>query len=182
MDIGPTICNIRKRKKMTIQDVSEKSKVAPSRISQIENNRANPSLETLEAIANALGVNVASFFLPDSYETEEQIMLRSNERTLVHMNEGNSIYLITQKHFEDIQITYRVYDENFICKPSPKGDFNGFEVVFAVSGELEVQVGDGFYTLHTGDSICFESMRPHRVMGPPEGRAEVLWINIYKYD
>ena len=62
MTVGQRICSIRKEKGLTIKDVSLMSKIAPGRISQIENDKANPSLNTLTAIATALDINISRLF------------------------------------------------------------------------------------------------------------------------
>lgn len=49
--------NVRQRKQISQKQLSTKTKLSQSYISQLENNEnANPTLETIELIANALDV------------------------------------------------------------------------------------------------------------------------------
>ena len=49
-------------KQLTIKEVAERANVTSSLVSQIENNKANPSINSLMAVAKALNVPIGSFF------------------------------------------------------------------------------------------------------------------------
>lgn len=176
MDVGNTIQMIRKNRKMTIKELAQAANVAPSRISQLENNKANPSLATLEVIAQALHVNVATFFLP---QDENEPVLRKNERLIAKINEGETQYLLSRKQFKQVKILYRVINNTYKTRPEPISEFDGYELILVADGTIDIQIENTYYTLEAGDSICYESQRPHRVLPPKSGTAEVIWINIY---
>lgn len=74
--LGKKIKNMRKIRKLT-QSALTGNKVTRNMLSRIENGAANPSLDTLEYLANGLGVSV-SYLLSDDddlafYEKKEQI-------------------------------------------------------------------------------------------------------------
>lgn len=52
------IKKIRNSKKLTVQELSYLSKVATGYLSDIENNKANPTINTLIKISNALEVPI----------------------------------------------------------------------------------------------------------------------------
>lgn len=54
----------RKVSKITQKQLSEKTGIAQSDISKIENGNANPSLKTLERIASGMGMRVKIEFVP----------------------------------------------------------------------------------------------------------------------
>lgn len=57
--------NIKKKrlkKKLSIRELEELSGVSRTTISRLENGKIPKSLLELEALANALGVNIKSFF------------------------------------------------------------------------------------------------------------------------
>ena len=60
--IGQRIREYRSQKNLTIEEVAERSGCTPGFLSQIERNKAVPSITLLYAIANALDTNVADFF------------------------------------------------------------------------------------------------------------------------
>jgi DNA-binding XRE family transcriptional regulator len=54
----------RKASKITQKQLSEKTGIAQSDISKIENGNANPSLKTLERIASGMGMKMKIEFVP----------------------------------------------------------------------------------------------------------------------
>ena len=59
MSIGERIKILRKERKLTQVELAKKSNISRSYLTDIENNRYNPSVETLKAIANSLEVKLS---------------------------------------------------------------------------------------------------------------------------
>lgn len=62
MEVGKKIREYRKLNNLTLKELSNKTDISVSFISDVENLRRNPSIETLQTIAEALDVDVATFF------------------------------------------------------------------------------------------------------------------------
>jgi len=60
--LGTTIRQLRLEHNLTIADVAERAGISRGMLSKIENNLASTSLETLEQLANALGVTLSKLF------------------------------------------------------------------------------------------------------------------------
>ncbi len=58
------IINARKTTKITQKQLSEKTGIAQSDISKIENGNGNPSLKTIERLARGMGMSVKVEFVP----------------------------------------------------------------------------------------------------------------------
>jgi len=75
--LGKRIKELRKANNMTIKDLSEKSGVGQSTISEIETGKAkNPKSETLAKIANALNVTVDTLLVEkwdDKYNQDGEL-------------------------------------------------------------------------------------------------------------
>ncbi len=56
MDLGGTIKQCRKAKKMTLAQLSEDCGISVSHLSLLENNNREPSFSAVETIAKALGL------------------------------------------------------------------------------------------------------------------------------
>ena len=65
-NISNQIRDLRASKKITQQELAEKTNLSVPYISQIENNHRNISLETFVKIVDALEVSLSDFFLPYS--------------------------------------------------------------------------------------------------------------------
>ena len=66
MSIGERIKTLRKESKLTQVELAKKSNISRSYLTDIENDRYNPSLETLKAIANSLNVNLSDIVSENS--------------------------------------------------------------------------------------------------------------------
>lgn len=62
MSIGEKVRKIRKEKGLSIMDLKEKTGLSKSTISDLENDKSSPTIDTLQKIANALGVDIKEFF------------------------------------------------------------------------------------------------------------------------
>lgn len=58
MDIGNKIKDLRKKKGLTQMELSKMANISRSYLADVERNRYNPSIETLTAIAKALGTTI----------------------------------------------------------------------------------------------------------------------------
>ncbi len=60
--LGSKISYLRKKKKISQEKLAEKANISEIYIGEIERGDANPTLEKLKLIANALGVEVSDLF------------------------------------------------------------------------------------------------------------------------
>jgi transcriptional regulator with XRE-family HTH domain len=172
--LGDVIKNTRRKKQMTIKEVAKKAKVTESLLSQIENNKANPSINSLIAIAKAMEVRTSYFF--DMQENGHSPVIRSYERRAIQTSSGVTFYLL-RPALQDLSIDfkYTVYE-----KGGSAGDFhthNGEECGFILEGRLEVAYDDESYILEAGDSIYIDSRKPHFMKNAYDGRTIALWVD-----
>lgn len=71
--ISKNIKRFRKLKKFSQKEVSAKSNVPQGQYSRIENGKVEPSVSTLEKLANVFEISIAAFFKTD--DTEENVNL-----------------------------------------------------------------------------------------------------------
>lgn len=73
MNVSTKLRNLRKENNLTLKELSAKSGISVSFISDIENRRRNPSIETLKTLATTLGVYVNEFFDENNEDTKQDI-------------------------------------------------------------------------------------------------------------
>lgn len=76
MTVGHRIKNLRKEKNMTLRELSHKTGISVSFLSDIENGRSNPSLERLKDIAGVLDVTV-SFLMGEEEKASNHISTKA---------------------------------------------------------------------------------------------------------
>ena len=62
MNIGDKLKDLRLQREMTLEDLSRKSEVSKSLLSQVERNISVPTVITLERITRALGIATSELF------------------------------------------------------------------------------------------------------------------------
>jgi len=180
MSVGSNIQSIRKERGLTIKDVAHTSGITASLISQIENDKGNPSLNTLTALAHALNVDVIQFFKGE-FEKFDSPVVRANERSLLSSNKGWNNYLLVSRNLDKFSATYTVLAPKASTKHSPElnpKNATGYEFAFLLSGKLRIELEDEVYILNVGDSICFDASKKHVVINASNTESVVLWVLI----
>ena len=75
MKIGELVREYRLSKKLTQQELSEKSDLSLPFINLIENNRRNLSVDTLLKILSAMDIDPSDFFRPLSETSDDNLQL-----------------------------------------------------------------------------------------------------------
>ena len=71
--LGNRLSYLRKRKKMTLDELALKSGVSKSILSQIERDMSNPTVATISRISQALEENLSDLFSKIEVENNNQI-------------------------------------------------------------------------------------------------------------
>ena len=172
--MGSKIREIRKNQNLTLKDIARMTDLTESLISQIENSKANPSLASLVAISRVLGVPIGAFF--DSVASPDSPVVRRSDRPVVNTANGITYELINQD-FADcpIEVLSAEYEPSSSTVNFIKHE--GIECGIVLKGKLEVVIGDQKYVLNSGDSITFESNKPHRLTNLSDRPTTAIWIN-----
>lgn len=145
---------------MSIKDLAESSGLTSGFISQVERGLAEPSISSLRNIASALGVAVFYFLLDD---VDVNPVVRKDETRLLKFPQSKMTYELLSpdlnRQMEMFKATLHPGEE------TSKGPFahSGEEVLHVTSGSARIQIGDESYDLETGDTIHFNSGKPHKI-------------------
>ena len=173
MALGNIIKQTRLKQGKTIKDVAEEANVTISLLSQIENNKANPSISSLLAVAKALNVPISSFF--DDHEVMTGPIVKSYKRRSIHSQDGTTYYLLTPLRKDLVmEFKYTVYEKGGTSGHYHKHE--GAECGIVLEGRLEIIQENETYVLEVGDSIYIESAKPHTMKNAYDGRTIVIWV------
>ena len=186
LGIGKKIKELRQKKNITIQEVSDKTGLSKGLISQVENDQVSPPISTLLKIASALKTDIAHFF-QDSGSTPKITVVRKDERIKSGRRGIKGIELgytyeslahtKTNKHMEPFLVTFDPKERDKIVMFS----HNGEEFLYLLKGKLEFVTDEGNdIILEEGDSIYFESDISHgfRAIDCESALALVVVFNI----
>ena len=161
VNVGMTIKNIRKSKKLLLKEVASKCGISSSMLSQIEKGNANPSLNTIKSIAQVLEVPLIKFFIDSDKEKYEFHLLKKNERKIIS-TEYVTYELLSpdvETNIECMQMTLIGKNAETSVKPmSHKGE----EIAVLLDGKVKLTIGKFSVILSSGDSIHIPAMAPHK--------------------
>jgi len=80
MSIGDNIKKYRKAQKITQKELAERSNISRSYLADVENGRYNPSLEVLEAIAQALNIPTSELLENNNENNDNTILQKINPK------------------------------------------------------------------------------------------------------
>lgn len=173
-ELGKLIKGLRKEKGMTLKEVSEKTDLSISFLSQVERSLCSITLLSLRKISEALGVS-PSYFFPDTIQVDEGIIRRASEKQTEHKSSFTYSDLsgnVTDPLFVPVLVTLLPGDKRGI-----PFSHEGQEFIYVIDGTLTIILDDKEYDLYTGDSIHLDSSRPHNWFNKTEEPTNFLFIS-----
>ena len=184
-DLGENLRFIRLQKKMTLQELSQKSKVSKSQLSQIERNVSVPTVAKLQKIAEALDIKFSNLFpenddssskadLVNSKEDSKRIsVVRKGQRKKMVMPWGALYEMLCPDLQHKIEFIYLHYPAGTTAKEQYTHD--GEECGVVLEGTFKGTFGTKEVILEPGDSIYYDSTIPHywETVGDTDVRA--IW-------
>jgi transcriptional regulator with XRE-family HTH domain len=154
-------------------------------ISLLEQGKSEPSIGVLRSLARVLNVPVAAFFDSDSETPLHNTHVEGRPDTVrvVHPKERKHFVnpsrpaIIWELLSPDLQRAIEFLRVRY--QPgAPPGELighDGEECGIVVSGRLEVRIEDEVYILEEGDSIYFDSRRPHSFRNTADEETITIW-------
>lgn len=173
--LGSNIRRVRKRRGLTIEQVADSSGMSISFISQVERNLISPSVNSLQKISRALGIQIGGFF--DDHNSANRVV-RANERPrLIYPNRSEEEYLLTPVKSKYLQVLYYRLKPGATSGETPYSHESDEEFGVVLKGRLEVSVASDVYQLNEGDAVTFDSRLPHSWRNPSKkDECLVLWV------
>ena len=162
--LGNTVRELRQKHGLTIADVANLAGISRGMLSKIENAQTATSLDTLEQIANALGVTLSRLFRNYNVPSGAAQLVKNGQGMEVvrrGTRSGHTYHLLAydqgpQKTFEPFLITLQDPGEEFTAFEHP-----GTEFIHMLAGRMIYRHGQNTYELGPGDSLTFRGEIPH---------------------
>jgi transcriptional regulator with XRE-family HTH domain len=171
--IGGQIYEHRRRRNLTVRELAARSGVSHSTISLIERDKMSPSIDTLGAILDALGLTLAGFF--SGHDTGQRYSPFYRSEDLVEIGRIDAIsYRVVGFDFPHRNMM--VLHERYKPGTSTGNLFSHVaqEAGIVISGAVEVTVGDQSRVLEPGDSYYFDSRIPHAFKNVGNEESEIF--------
>jgi len=181
--LGDRLKNYREIKRLSREDLAERSGLDVDFIEQVENSSVKPSLGTLLRFSRAMGIRLAN--LLDNTVKRDPVLIRSadrqgDERTDLSSESGVPTSLIFH-HLGEGKIDRHMEPFFIEVLPQPPGQVKvsrheGEEFIAVVSGQIELQYGKENYKLEAGDSVYYSSDISHRIIALDNKKAEIFAV------
>jgi transcriptional regulator with XRE-family HTH domain len=184
MDLGEKLKAARLKKKITLKELSKRSKVSTSQLSQVERNVSIPTVTNLLKIAEALDVSLVDIVPQQEDEGRPSLHKGSAKRPaigVVRKGGRKKIVLPTGSWYEvlspDLQHKLEfIYIYHPIGKITDIPSHEGEECGLVLEGTYKGIIGGEETILEPGDSIYYDSTIPHtwEAIGDKDVRA--IWV------
>jgi len=176
MKIGKTIREFRLARNMSIKELSKKTNLTSSLISQVERNLISPSLNSLTKISGALKVPIVSFFTEATLKPCPITRKKQRKKTVIFSSSHVIYQLLSPDPDRKIEfLSVEIEPEEDENDENELITHGGEECGYVIKGELEVRLGKERYYLKEGDSIYFQSRIPHRFKNTGKGKVISIW-------
>ena len=191
--VGQRLRSERERHGVSLRELARRLEISPSALSQIETGRSRPSVGTLYAIVSELDMSLDELFGSQrtvasaaraaggpggAEETGATLVQRRDTRKGIDLESGVRWERLTPTAEQDADFLYVVYEVGGASsREGTHMRHMGREYGLVLSGRLRVTIGfDEEHELGPGDSIAFESSRPHRLENAGAEPVEAIWF------
>jgi len=179
--ISENIKKLRTQKKLTLQDLADRTGLTKGYLSKVERAQKAPPYSTLTKIATGLGIEITTLLAGDAVPRDVRLFLsRKDKRELIRETDqfaGYDYEILAEgkagKNMEPF-IIHAPWDI------SRTYTHEGEETIYVMEGQLEFHYGDEVMRLKAGDNVYFDSIVPHVGKSLGDKKAKLLVV-IYFY-
>jgi len=164
VQVGANVRRLRQAQGLNSGELARSAGISAAMLSRLESGDVSPSLETLSALAEALGIATATLLKEDAATQSDAQLVRKGEGLEVvrrGTRRGHTYHLLAsdrgpKRVFEPFLVTLTSKSEIF-----PEFDHPGIEFIHILEGSLRYRHGPESYLLKPGDSLTFRGDVPH---------------------
>lgn len=200
-DLGSELRRVRESKKLSLRAVASAVGVSASLLSQVETGKTQPSVSTLYALVNHLGISldglmgttriaaaplsaggVSSVDGPSESASDRRsdaIVQRREDNPVIEMENGVT--------WERLSVGESAVADPLIVTYAPGASSSvegklmrhaALEYGVLLEGRLTLRIDFDSYDLEPGDSFCFDANRPHLYINSGDIPARGIWFVI----
>jgi transcriptional regulator with XRE-family HTH domain len=177
-DVGARLRALRVEQGLSVNELAMRAGVSVGTVSQVERNKANPSVRILERLRQALSVPLSALLEADDAISDPVVgdfVRKAAERPVFDVGKHGMQKELLSPHGEhDLKMM-------IIMLPAGAGSDEvlvgvGEKAGLVLEGAVVLNVGDRRAVLRAGDSFQFKSTVPHSVRNESGETARLLWV------
>jgi len=179
IDIGLIVNKLRKEKKITLKELSEKSGLSTGFLSQFERGMTTIAVDSLMIIAKILDVDLDVFFEKKTTNTNNESLIRSYDREVSSVNskyiQFNLVSDLVKAEF--LPRIYEILPSKYDSKATENYVHEGVEFIFVLEGVLTMHLKNMDFEMYPEDSIYLDSKIPHNWENNTNKIVRILTVN-----
>lgn len=183
-DLGGRLREARLARSMSLRALAADAAISPSLLSQVETGKVQPSVSTLYAVVSSLGLSMDDVLGRTVRQPSLRpvspagpVQSRAESPQVVMENGVTWTGLASTRGGDGIDAVLATY------RPGASSSLDGthmrhggVEYGYVIRGELTLKLDFETYRLRAGDSLCFDSSRPHLYLNDTDEIAEGVWF------
>ncbi|MBF0490390.1 MAG: helix-turn-helix transcriptional regulator [Candidatus Omnitrophica bacterium] len=177
MLIGDKLHEIRKAKKITLTELSEKSGVQLATLSRIENKKMTGTLESHLAIAKALRIELVELY-NSMVREQKRVEVSGNSRNseIFTPNEKSSFEILTKNVLSKQMMPSLIRIEDGGATQQEENSTNSEKFIFILEGTVEAIIDNKPFKLEKNNTLYFDSSLPHKFKNTGRGVVKMLCV------
>jgi transcriptional regulator with XRE-family HTH domain len=194
-EIGDELRRMRVARKLSLRSVASAVGVSASLLSQVETGKTHPSVSTLYALLNHLGISLDGLMKGASLSEGEAastsgyqdghhgIVQRRNKNPLIEMENGVVWERLADAGRDDadpLMVTYEPGSSSSVDGKMMRHDALEYGVI--IEGTLTLKIENEVHDINPGDSFSFDANRLHMYENNSSKPARGIWFVIGNKD
>ncbi|ABF10977.1 transcriptional regulator with XRE-family HTH domain [Cupriavidus metallidurans] len=176
--IAERLAELRKLNGLTLEELAQRASLTKSYLSKLERGLSSPTIGTVLKLADALGVTVDQLITRSS-RANEILHIRAADRIPFSPSTerlGYTYEAIATERPDKAMQPFIMVPPFTLEEDQPMASHAGEELIFVVSGEMEVLFDDRTVRMSAGDSLYFNASIPHRSRSLGRIQAQALVV------
>jgi len=180
LNVGERVKGAREKRGLSLLDISRRTGIEVSLLSEIEEGQSAPPLGTIIKLAKALEMKMGYFISGE--ELRPFTIVRRGDRKAISRYDSKR-----DKHYGYGYESLAPYKrdrhmEPFLVTLQPaateeeRSAHDGQEFIFVLTGSMEVRLGEEIHVLEPGDAIYYDSTVPHLVKCHGQETTKILAV------
>ena len=184
--IGERLREERTKAGMSQRELARRLGLSASMISQMESGLSKPSVGTLYAIVTELDLSLDRVIRGEDYQDTSgentpsdpvESLVRPPDRQAIDLDSGVRWEELTATSEDGVDFLHAIYEVGGASTPDESlMRHHGREYGYIMSGTLGIKIGFQEYELNVGDSIAFDSTKPHRLFNKGDVPVHAIWF------
>jgi transcriptional regulator with XRE-family HTH domain len=180
-EVGAALQRLRLARGLTLEDLSRIAGVSKSMLSQIEREKANPTIAITWRLANALGVQIGELLSDVEKDVEMIKLVDAHETpTLPGAHAGYILRILGPMElagkYEWYELTLAPGGE-LVSQPHDPGTTEHLTILH---GSMELEVGSNKKKIKLGGTARYSADLHHEIRNPGKAEAKALLVVIHR--